>query len=142
MVRGLLWLPLLAVFIGLAWAGWREFRKVETYQTWAQDYEQAKYDILAVIGVAGDTLTWGLPTPDGPKHLNHFDLKTVEEVTLWANGQPLESPSKSQKPNQRCSLQFTLPDSTIEIPFTDLSIAANWCTYLQKRIQAANSASS
>jgi hypothetical protein len=62
MERGLMWLPLLALFIGLAWAGWREFRKVEAYQTWAQDFDRHKYDIYAVLGQKGDQLVWGKPT--------------------------------------------------------------------------------
>ncbi|MCF3606421.1 hypothetical protein L2E81_07160 [Planktothrix agardhii 1033] len=39
MERGLLWLPLLAIFIGLAWSGWNEYQKLEAYQAWARWYK-------------------------------------------------------------------------------------------------------
>ena len=29
MERGLIWLPLLALIIGLTWVGWKEYQKVE-----------------------------------------------------------------------------------------------------------------
>ena len=50
MERGLLWLPLLAVFFWLAWSGWNEYQKVEAYRRWAADYDKAKYDLYAVLG--------------------------------------------------------------------------------------------
>lgn len=59
MERGLLWLPLLAVFIWLAWQGWNEYQKVEAYQNWAKHFERAKYDIYAVLAQNGSNLTWG-----------------------------------------------------------------------------------
>ncbi|PSN20594.1 hypothetical protein C7271_01335 [filamentous cyanobacterium CCP5] len=129
MERGLLWLPLLAVFIWLAWAGWNEFQKVAAYQQWAQDFERAKYDILAVIGTDGSTLTWGIPTRTGPRDLQLLDLQDVQEIELWVNGKPAadDSPPRAK----RCSLRFKLPDRSVEIPFTDLAIAQAWCSYLQ-----------
>ncbi|NMG58545.1 hypothetical protein E1H12_08395, partial [Geitlerinema sp. P-1104] len=59
MERGLIWLPLLVLFFGLAWAGWNEFRKVDAYQGWAKGFDRAKYDILSVLGQRGDRLVWG-----------------------------------------------------------------------------------
>ncbi len=53
MTRGLIWLPLLAIFIGLAWAGWNEYQKLEAYRAWAEQFDRAKYDIYAVLGQKG-----------------------------------------------------------------------------------------
>ena len=39
MERGLLWLPLLGVFIWLSWAGWNEYQKLEAYRAWAESFE-------------------------------------------------------------------------------------------------------
>jgi hypothetical protein len=50
----LLWFPLLAVFIGLAWAGWNEFQKLEVYKSWAAQFDRAKFDIYAVLGQKDD----------------------------------------------------------------------------------------
>ena len=65
MERGLLWLPLLAVFIWLARTGWNEYQKVEKYRVWAEDFDNAKYDIYSVLGKKGQELTWGKPTRKG-----------------------------------------------------------------------------
>ena len=72
MERGLLWLPLLAVFIGLAWAGWNESQKVEAYRVWAKPFAKVKYDIYAVLGQNGTHLTWGKPTRKGIVNLQTF----------------------------------------------------------------------
>ena len=45
MERGLLWLPLLGIFIWLSWAGWNEYQKLEAYRAWAESFEKSKYDI-------------------------------------------------------------------------------------------------
>ena len=47
MERGLLWLPLLVMFCWLAWAGWNEYQKIESYKLWASQFERHKSDISA-----------------------------------------------------------------------------------------------
>ncbi|HEY9835810.1 MAG TPA: hypothetical protein V6D27_02865, partial [Vampirovibrionales bacterium] len=89
MERGLMWLPLLALFIGLAWAGWNEYQKVEAYRLWAQGFDRTKYDIYAVLGEKGDCLTWGKPTRKGPVNQQTFSLKEVESLHLLVNEQPV-----------------------------------------------------
>ncbi|HEY9736368.1 MAG TPA: hypothetical protein V6D06_08800, partial [Trichocoleus sp.] len=89
MERGLLWLPLLAVFIGLAWAGWNEYQKVEAYKLWAQQFERAKYDIFAVMGQSGSQLTWGKPTRRDPIELESLSLDSVSQINLEADGHPV-----------------------------------------------------
>ena len=59
MERGLLWLPLLVVFIWLAWSGWNEYQKVEAYKIWAANFDNAKFDIYSVLGVKERQITWG-----------------------------------------------------------------------------------
>jgi hypothetical protein len=41
MERGLLWTPLLILFIWLAWSGWNEYQKVEIYREWAENFESS-----------------------------------------------------------------------------------------------------
>jgi hypothetical protein len=72
MERGLLWLPLLVVFFWLAWSGWNEYQKIESYKRWAEQFERHKYDIYAVLGQKGDRITWGRPTRNDP-----LDIQTV-----------------------------------------------------------------
>jgi hypothetical protein len=133
MERGLLWLPLLAVFCWFAWLGWNEYQKISAYQSWAKDFDRAKYDIYAVLGQKGRQLTWGKPTRSTPENLTTFSLDDVQSIRLLVDNQPfaLESP-----PNQgKVFLEFLLADSSTKaIPFTEISLAAKWGKYLREQI--------
>jgi hypothetical protein len=80
MERGLLWLPLLVAFFWLAWQGSQEFKKLQAYQIWAEQFERAKYDIYAVLAQKGNDITWGKPTTKGPIELETFSLLDVQEI--------------------------------------------------------------
>jgi len=144
MARGLMWLPLLVIFFGLAWAGWNEYRKLETYKVWATQFERAKYDIYAVLGQQGNLLTWGLPTRNGMVNTAVLDMGSVESLALEVNGQPIDP---KQLPDKgRFSLGFTLKADSYKvssgesaakyehtsIPFTDGDIAQRWFEFLSK----------
>ncbi|AFZ44551.1 hypothetical protein PCC7418_2404 [Halothece sp. PCC 7418] len=131
MERGLIWLPLLALFIGLAWAGWNEYQKVEAYRNWAEQFDRAKYDIYAVLGQKDDKITWGKPTRGIPEALQTFSLHDVAEIKLLVDETPvvLDNPPRKGKP----AIQFAFPNSeNVEIPFTDISLAARWTEKLQE----------
>ena len=135
MEKGLVWLPLLAVFIGLAWSGWNEYQKVEAYGNWASQFERAKYDIYAVLGQQGSELTWGKPTRKGPVELETFSLKDVQSIRLLVDDQVVEL--ETPPPKGRAALEFLLPEPTasIKVPFTEIPLAAEWGKYLQKELQ-------
>ncbi|MCY7332699.1 MAG: hypothetical protein LH649_08580, partial [Pseudanabaena sp. CAN_BIN31] len=80
MERGLLWLPLLVVFFWLAWAGWNEYQKVESYKRWAEQFERHKYDIYTVLGQKGDRLTWGKPTRKDPIDMQTVTFQEIERI--------------------------------------------------------------
>ena len=130
MERGLLWLPLLAVFIWLAWSGWNEYQKVEAYRVWAEQFERAKYDIYAVLGQKGKNLTWGKPTRSGPVDLDTFSLNDVQSIKLVVDGKDisLENPPKK---GRAIALEFLLPESTIQVPFTEIPLAVEWGNFLR-----------
>lgn len=140
MARGLLWLPLLVIFIWLAWSGWNEYQKVEAYKIWAADFDNAKFDIYAVLGIKNGQITWGKPTRKGISNLASFALDRVQEINLLVNDQPivlasLPSVTLEHLPNKgNPVIEFKLKDSTqtIKIPFTDVSLAAKWTNYLQQ----------
>ncbi len=90
-------MPLLAAFIGLAWAGRNEYQKIEAYRVWAEPYDRAKYDVYAVLGQAGDTLTWGKPTRKEPENLRTFSLRDVREIHLLVDGQIVDLRSPPAK---------------------------------------------
>ena len=136
MERGLMWLPLLAIFIWLAWAGWNEYQKLEAYRAWAQKFDRAKYDIYAVLAQKGDNLTWGKPTRSGPVNLQTFSLKDVQSLRLLVNGAvvDLENPPKS---GSTIALEFLLSDgaAAVQVPFTEIALAVQWGKHLQQELQ-------
>jgi hypothetical protein len=136
MERGLLWLPLLAAFSWLAWAGWNEYQKLEAYQRWASQFDRYKYDIYAVLGQKGDRLTWGKPTRTVPANLQTASLSEVQQLRLNIDGhkfavEDLNLPSKGKSISIDLLLQT---GSTLNIPFTDIAIAANWYRYLSEQL--------
>ena len=135
MERGLMWLPLLAIFIGLAWAGWNEYQKLEAYRVWAEQFAKAKYDIYAVLGQQEDSLTWGKPTRSGPVNLQTFSLKNVQSIQLLVKGTvvDLDNPPSSGK---AIVLEFLLKDAKpVQVPFTEIPLATKWGKYLQQELQ-------
>ncbi|MDX2216600.1 MAG: hypothetical protein SFY66_25275 [Oculatellaceae cyanobacterium bins.114] len=140
MTRGLLWLPLLIVFIGLAWAGWNEYQKLETYKAWAQQFDHAKYDIYAVLGQKGNELTWGKPTRKGPIELQSFSLQEVNQIQVVVGDRVINlstvNPETLTQKSDRADLEFQLTTTTIRIPFTELQLAIQWGNHLQQDWQA------
>lgn len=132
MERGLLWLPLLALFIGLAWAGRNEYQKVEAYRLWADKFQRAKYDVYAVLGQAGTDLTWGKPTRKEPVDLKTFSLKEVQAIRLLVNGQAVDLEAPPSR-GSAITLEFVLAsDQSIQVPFTQVSLAARWGQVLKQ----------
>ncbi|WP_071518363.1 hypothetical protein [Geitlerinema sp. PCC 9228] len=132
MERGLIWLPLLALFVGLAWAGWNEYQKVQAYRRWSQSADRAKYDIYAVLAQQGNQLTWGLPSRQGPVGLQSLDLTQVRSMQLLVDGKSV-SAEKPPGKGRKAALAFSLEDNrTVEIPFTEVKLAAKWFQVLEK----------
>ncbi|XGV95763.1 MAG: hypothetical protein ACAF41_23855 [Leptolyngbya sp. BL-A-14] len=134
MERGLFWLPLLAMFIWLAWAGWNEYQKLEAYKLWAEAFERSKYDIYAVLGQKGRELTWGLPTRKGAVNLETISLDGVKSIRLLVNDMPVSMEAIPTK--GRAVLELTSPDrpAPARIPFTEPPLAAKWAQYLQENL--------
>jgi hypothetical protein len=132
MERGLLWLPLLGMFIWLAYAGWREYNKVEAYKLWAGKFDRAKYDIRSVLGQSGTDLTWGLPDATRPQELLTFSLADVTEIRLLVDGRiadPLNPPEKAKT----VVLEFLRREGDpVMVPFTQLDLAVKWGQALAK----------
>lgn len=130
MERGLLWLPLLAAFIWLAWAGWNEYQKLEVYRQWASQFQRAKYDLYSVLGEKDGELTWGKATRKGMVDLNRFSLKDVQAIRLLVNDQAVDLQAPPER-GRSINLEFELPDSSVKVPFTQVSLAAKWGQVLQ-----------
>lgn len=133
MERGLLWLPLLALFIGLAWAGWNEYRKLDAYQTWAAQFDHAKYDIYAVLGLKDNQITWGKPTRQGPVEIQTLSLDDVRQVQVEVDHQVIDVDNPPQAA-KNTALQLVLQNGSIcTIPFTQIDLACQWATFLKTK---------
>jgi hypothetical protein len=144
MIEGLLWFPLLGIFILLAWAGWNEFQKLTMCQTWAKDFKRYKYDVACVLGQNYHSLIWGKPTRQGPVDLQALDLRQVCQIQLFSGDQvfaPSQCPSQGSPP---FGIEFQVrnptttasdapdhsPHQTLRIPFTELEMAKAWAETL------------
>lgn len=131
MERGLVWFPLLLVFFWLTWQGSREFRKVQAYQNWAQQFDRAKYDIYAVLGQKGNNITWGKPTTNGPIKLETFSLNEVSQIRLLIDDKNVEADKHPEK-GRTIELEFVFPAAnSVRVPFTEIPLAAEWAKCLQ-----------
>ncbi len=142
MEHALTWFPLLGTFIWLAWAGWNEYQKVQTYEAWATGADRCKYDIRAVLAQRGTTLTWGKPTRQGPIDLASIALTEIESIALHVNGAPVQAGTYVKR-GQRTEIVLTTPGGiSYRIPFIEFPMAQQWKKALQESLQALKSASS
>jgi hypothetical protein len=135
MERGLMWLPLLGAFIWLARAGANEYQKLEAYKLWAAGFDRYKYDIYSVIGIKDRDLSWGKPTKGEPKDLQTFSLDRVKQIELIIDNNSVDLANLPASGKQ-VKIQFQLVDADepIAIPFTEVQMAADWTSFLQKTI--------
>ncbi|MBW4622819.1 MAG: hypothetical protein KME17_26105 [Cyanosarcina radialis HA8281-LM2] len=135
MERGLIWLPLLALFIWLTWSGWNEYQKVEAYRRWASQFEKAKYDIYAVLGQKGNDITWGKPSRKGPVDLETFSLKDVRSIALLVDNSPVDLEVPPDR-GRTIYLEFLFFDAakSVKIPFTEIALAVDWTKFLQQEL--------
>ncbi|KKD35448.1 hypothetical protein [Limnoraphis robusta] len=139
MERGLLWLPLLIVFFGLAWSGWNEYQKVEAYREWAKTFEKAKYDIYAVLGLKGTELTWGKPTRTGPINLLTLSLEDVQSIWLVVDHHSVDLDSPPEKGKEiELEFQLKLEATPVRVPFTEIPLAAQWGKFLNQQLEIGN----
>jgi hypothetical protein len=135
MERGLMWLPLLGIFIWLARAGANEYNKIEAYKRWAVNFDRCKYDIYAVMGLKDRQISWGKPTKTEPKDLQTFDLDRVNQIQLIVDNQSIDLDNLPDRGKQ-IELQFKFSDreEIAKIPFTEIPMAAEWAKFLSDKI--------
>jgi len=138
MERGLLWLPLLVVFFWLAWSGWNEYQKIESYKRWAEQFERHKYDIYAVLGQKGDRLTWGKPTRKDPLDIQTVTFQDISRIRFRIDSKFFDA-KDSEFPLNAKKISLELVLKTGEMPsirFTDIDIAAAWYRFLSDRLDS------
>jgi hypothetical protein len=131
MERGLMWLPLLGKFIWLARAGYHEYQKIEAYRRWAVGFDRCKYDIYAVMGLKGREISWGKPTTADPIDLQTFSLDRVNQIQLIVDHKSIDL-ANLPTTGKQINLQFQFTDGrdSVNIPFTEVPLAAEWVKLL------------
>ena len=131
MLHGLLWFPLLLVFVLLAALGWLERRRQTLFRAWSEGSELAKLDGCGAARVKDGELTWSRFSAGKFEQQGAFEIKTLELVELMAlaSGEaPLASESQGQ-----CRLRLIGGNQQMDVPFSDADRARNWINQLMSK---------
>ncbi len=131
MIHGLLWLPLLMVFILITALGWLERRRQSLYLIWAKGSELAKLDGTGAARLKDGFLCWSSFEAGKFKEEAIFEVKKLEMVELMAlsSGEaPLTKESQG-----RCRLRLVGSGNEIDVPFSDAERARLWMDQLMSK---------
>jgi hypothetical protein len=131
MSHGLLWLPLLLVFVLLTALGWLERRRQHLFRDWAAGAELAKLDGCGAARLVDGVLSWsnfeaGQLKPAGEFVIKHLEL--VEVLALRSGEAPLTEESQGS-----CRLRLVGGGEQKDLPFADAERARRWMTELMAR---------
>ncbi len=110
MLHGLLWLPLLLIFILLTALGWLERRRQNLFRSWASDSELCKLDSSGAASLKNGELKWSA-----------FEALTSGEA-------PLTSESQG-----KCRLRLVGDGKEMDVPFSDAEQAREWMDQLMEK---------
>ncbi|WP_269623324.1 hypothetical protein [Prochlorococcus marinus] len=131
MIHGLLWFPLLIVFVLLTALGWLERRRQNLYRDWAKGSELAKLDGSCAARLKEGLLSWSSFEAGTFKEKETFEIKQLELLELMAlsSGEaPLTNESQGQ-----CRLRLIGCGKEIDIPFSDADRARQWMNQLMTK---------
>ncbi|QNJ06628.1 hypothetical protein SynMEDNS5_01917 [Synechococcus sp. MEDNS5] len=131
MMHGLLWLPLLLVFVLLAALGWLERRRQSLFRQWSQSSELAKLDGCGAARLKEGELCWSSFHAGSFREEGRFVIKTLELVELMslASGDtPLSEESQGQ-----CRLRLIGEGLQMDVPFSDAERARRWMEQLMAK---------
>ena len=124
MSQGLLWFPLLLVFVLILALGWLERRRQSLFRKWAEGSELAKLDDSCGLRLRDGVLTWCIFEAGSLKEKGRFDvcsLELVEFMSLASGEAPLTDESQG-----RCRLRLVGKDLQMDVPFSDAERARSW----------------
>ena len=131
MLHGLLWFPLLLVFVLLAALGWLERRRQSLFRTWAEGAELMKLDGCGGAQLRDGRLQWCSFEAGRFQDQGDFDicrLELVELMALASGEAPLTNESQG-----RCRLRLVGKDLQMDVPFSDAQRAKSWGDELMAR---------
>jgi len=131
MIHGLLWLPLLLVFVLLTSLGWLERRRQNLFREWAKGSELSKLDSSGAALVQSGKLSWssfeaGKFQVQGSFEISKLEL--VELMSLASGDAPLTDESQG-----RCRLRLIGNGSEMDVPFDDAERARKWMDKLMAK---------
>ena len=131
MVHGLLWLPLLIIFVLLTALGWLERRRQNLFRDWAEGSELCKLDSSGAAYLKDGKLIWSAFEAGEFKEQDSFIIKKLELIELMAltSGEaPLTSESQG-----KCRLRLVGSGREMDVPFSDADKAREWMDELMKK---------
>lgn len=131
MSHGLLWLPLLLVFVLLTALGWLERRRQQLFRAWAEGAELAKLDSCGAARLVDGVLSWARFEAGKLHHEDSFvikNLELVELLSLHSGEAPLTEESQGS-----CRIRLMGNGEHRDLPFSDAERARRWITELMAR---------
>ena len=131
MIHGLLWLPLLFIFILLTALGWLERRRQSLFMNWAKGSELCKLDSSGAASLKDGILTWSAFEAGEFKEQDRFTIKKLELIELMAltSGEaPLTNESQG-----KCRLRLVGKGKEMDVPFSDADRAREWMDQLMEK---------
>ncbi|MEB3333475.1 MAG: hypothetical protein VKP70_00660 [Cyanobacteriota bacterium] len=131
MGQGLLWVPLLLVFLLLTSLGWLERRRQRLFRDWAAGAELAKLDAAGAACLSDGILRWATFEAGQFRDLDSFEIKQLEltELLSLRSGEaPLTEESQGA-----CRLRLVGGGSQKDLPFSDAERARRWMNELMAR---------
>ena len=131
MIHGLLWFPLLLVFVLLTALGWLERRRQNLFRIWAEGSELSKLDGSGAARLKGGILNWSTFEAGKFQAQGTFEVSKLELVELMAltSGEaPLTEESQG-----RCRIRLVGNGKEMDVPFTDAERARKWMDQLMSK---------
>ncbi|MFN6338556.1 MAG: hypothetical protein ACK41W_07505 [Cyanobacteriota bacterium] len=131
MGQGLLWLPLLLIFVLLTGLGWLERRRQRLFRDWAKDAELAKLDAAGAARLVDGVLSWATFEAGNFRELDSFEIKQLELTELLSLGSG-EAPLTDESQGA-CRLRLVGAGLRKDLPFSDAERARRWMNELMAR---------
>ncbi len=131
MSHGLLWLPLLLVFVLLTGLGWLERRRQKLFREWAAGAELAKLDSCGAARLLEGVLSWSSFEAGRFQPIDCFVIKNLELVELLSLGSG-EAPL-TEESQGACRLRLVGGGEQKDLPFADAQRARSWIDQLMTR---------
>ena len=131
MIHGLIWFPLLIVFVLLTALGWLERRRQNLFLNWAEGSELSKLDGSGAARLKEGIFSWSSFEAGAFQEQDTFEIKQLELLELMAltSGEaPLTTESQG-----RCRLRLIGGGKEMDVPFSDAEQARKWMNQLMEK---------